>query len=196
MRLATVFVLSISTAPVAGAQDAADNLRHGTDPAVETIAEGARGLQPPKWSYSELATKSDLIVVAKLASRSGIEWHDAVAGEFDGTTVKCISNKLRVLSTLKGRSGDEIVVMTVEWKPSVIVRTNFDIAELRKRLLLPSLVRVVIDGQVNGYGGSQPLETYEIEPEYLLYLRKLNDEEYVPVTGQRYSGMSVRTLNN
>jgi hypothetical protein len=196
MRLATVFLLFISVTRVAGAQDAGENLGYGADSAVEKLAEEVCDLQPHKWTYSELAARSDLIVVAKAVSRSEIEWDNAIAGEFDGTTVTCISNKLRVLSTLKGRSGDEIVVITVQWKPPVVVRTDFDFAELRTQLLLPSLVRLVMDGEVAGYGGSQPIETYKIEPEYLLYVRKLNGKEYVPVTGQRYSGMSVRTLNN
>ena len=87
-------------------------------------------------------------------------------------------------------------MITLEWKPNVVVLTNHDFAELRTELLLPNLVRVMIDGEITGYGGSQPIETQKIEPEYLLFLRRLNDDRYVPVTGQRYSGMSVRTLNN
>jgi hypothetical protein len=79
---------------------------------------------------------------------------------------------------------------------SVIVLTNHDFAELQAQTVRPNLVPIEIDGQVTGYEGAEPIETCKFEPEYLLYLRRLSDDKYVPVTGQRYSGMSVRTLNN
>lgn len=197
MRPATLLLLSVVVLAVAYGQDTGkDNSGRTDDAAVQELVEMLRDLQPPDWTYSHLASKSDLIVIARVKSRSEIEWADDIGGDFGKETTRLIANRLRVLSVLKGQSGDEIEVMTLEWKPNVVVLTNHDFAELRGQLLLPSLVSVVIDGQVTGYGGSQPIETYKIEPEYLLYLRRLNGDKYVPVTGQRYSGMSVRTLNN
>ena len=196
MRLSTLFVLSIVFAPTAQGQDAGNASGKNVDPGGDQLVEKIRKLQPPKWTYSKLAAESDLIVVAKAVSISEIEWDGAFDGEFDGKLVKCFSNKMRVLSTLKGRTGDEIEVVTIEWRSDVIVLTNFDFSEIRTSLLLPSLVRVEVDGAVVGYGESHSMKTYKIEPEYLLYLRRLNGERYVPVTGQRYSGLSARTLNN
>ena len=155
-----------------------------------------RELQPADLSYADLAAESDFIVIAKAQSRAETEWNDDIGGEYGKGATTLVSNRLRVLSVLKGKSVNEIHVMTLQWKRSVIILTNHYFAEHRAELLLPNLVRVVIDGQVTRYGGSHPIDSHKIEPEYLLYLRRLEGDRYVPVTGQRYSGMSMRTLNN
>jgi hypothetical protein len=41
--------------------------------------------------------------------------------------------------------------MTLQWKPNVVVLIDSDFAALRPNLLLPSLSRVVKDGEVTGY---------------------------------------------
>jgi hypothetical protein len=166
------------------------------DAAIDEFTESLHRLQPPDWTYSDLASKADLIVIAKVKSRSEAEWADDIGGDFGEGATKLIANRLQVLSVLKGQSGDEIQVMTLQWKRSVFVLTNHDFAELQAATLRPNLVTIEIGGQVTGYEGPEPMETYKIEPEYLLYLRRHSDDKYVPVTGQRYSGMSVRTLNN
>ena len=178
------------------AQEEEKKLDQRVDAAIQEALKKLRDLQPPKWTYSELAAQSDLIVVAKLISRSEIQWDESLAGDFNDTSVKCLSNRMRVLSTLKGDSGDKLEVVTLGLRPNALVLINVDFAEFRTRLLLPRLVQVDIDGEITGYGGSSPIETYTIEPEYLVYLRKLKDNQYVPVTGQRFSGMSVRILND
>lgn len=195
MRLVLSFLVLCCTASMSRGQDTGFAPSQD-DEVVQELLEKLRELQPPKWNYADLAAKSDLIVIAKAQSRVEVEWNDDIGGDFGKGTTTLLANRLRVLSVLKGESADEINVMTLQWKPNVVVLTNSDFAELRTNLLLPNLVRVAIDDQVTGYGGSQPIDTYKIEPEYLLYLRRLEGGRYVPVTGQRYSGMSVRTLNN
>jgi hypothetical protein len=196
MRIATSLLLLVVMSPVYGQSDSKENAAPTNDPGVRKHVEKLHESRRPHWTYSDLASKSDLVVIAKVKSRSEVKWDVDIAGDFGKETAKLIENRLQVLSVLNGRSGDEVKVLTLESKPDVVVSTDFDFAELRTRLLLPSFVTVVVDGQITGYGGSQPIKTYKIEPEYLLYLRKLSDDKYVPVTGQRYSGMSVRTLNN
>ena len=197
MRLAALLILFVSLQLAATEPDTPKPTSgRRDDPEIQDLVEKLRNSQPPDWTYSDLASKSDLIVIAKTKSRAEIKWDDDIGGDFGKVTTKLVANRLRVLSVLKGKADDEIEVTTLEWKPNVIVLTNSAFAEFRTHLLLPTLVRVEIDGQVTGYAGSQPLETYKIEPEYLLYLRKANDDKYVPTTGQRYSAMSVRTLNN
>ncbi len=177
--------------------DAIEDSSGRTDDAtIDEFTESLHRLQSPDWTYSDLASKSDLIVIAKMKSRSDAEWADDIGGDFGKGATNLIANRLQVLSVLKGQSGDEIQVMTLQWKRSVIVLTNHDFADLQAQTLRPNLVTIEIGGQVTGYEGAEPMETYKIEPEYLLYLRRHSDDKYVPVTGQRYSGMSVRTLNN
>lgn len=95
----------------------------------------------------------------------------------------------------------EIDVVTLEWKPDVgVLGAKFDFAELRTEFLLPNLVTVEMDGNITGYANglfaeAGVIDTYKIEPEYLLYLRELDGNRYVPTTGQRYSAMSVRRLD-
>lgn len=196
MKPILLFFLMCCSVSVLLGQDADD--RHlQSDELIQQLLEKFRELEPPKWSYQELATNSDLIVVAKVHSRVEVEWNDDIGGDFGKETTALLSNRLRVLSVLKGESAEEIDVMTLQWKPNVVVLIDSDFAAIRQKLLLPSLFRVVKeDGEVTGYGGSQPISVHEIEPEYLLYLRRFDGDRYVPVSGQRYSGMSVRMLNN
>lgn len=210
MQPVTLLLLSLVVLPVAyGQESASDNSATSDDVAVQQLIDKFKDLQPPDWTYSDLASKSDLIVIAKAKSGSEIDWANEIGGDFGKETAKLIANRLRVLSVLKGQSGDEIDVMTLEWKPDVTALTTHDFAELRTELLLPFLAEIRGDGQVTGYVPVQlrddmavgkthttVIQTYKIEPEYLLYLRRLEGDRYVPVTGQRYSGLSVRMLND
>jgi hypothetical protein len=193
MRLLTLLLLVFAFAATALGQDTPKKPDKKIDPAEEELLEKIRKLQPPEWTYSKLASESDLIVVAKAISTSEVQFDQAIAGEFK--SVKCLSNKMRILSTLKGRASEEIEVLTIEWKPGGIVLTNHEFAEISTSLLLPSHITVVDNGKVIGYGDSKG-KTYTIEPEYLLYLRRLSGQRFVPVTGQRFSGKCVRILND
>jgi hypothetical protein len=195
MRCATVVLLSIVSQPLAFGQDrVADVSRR--DSAIRDLLEELRESQPPKWSYSELAANSDLIVIATLKSQSDVQWKDEIGGSFDSETTTIVANRLQVLSVLKGHAGGEIELLTIKWKAMVAVFVNHDFAKLCDRVVLPGLVRVIKEGQTVAYADSNPNTMHSVVPEYLLYLRKVNEGQYVPVTGQRFSGMSVRTLND
>ena len=162
---------------------------------VQELIEKFSDLQPPDLSYADLAADSDLIVIAKALSKTEIERNDEIGGEFGKESTKMLVNRLKILSVLKGKSADEVNVITLEWNSNVLVLTNYDFAELRTQLLIPVVAPVVIDGGIVDYGkviGGE--KTYTIEPEDLLYLRHLDGDNYVAVTGQRYSGLSVRRL--
>lgn len=194
MKLGLALILVLSWTPMLRGQETPE-AQNQDDDVVQKLLEKMRDLRPPNWTYSDLAAKSDLIVIARAKSRMEVKWNDKIGGDFGKGTTKLMSNRLQILSALKGQADDEIDVMTLEWKPDVIVLTNFDFAELRPKLLLPVAVPVIVAGEIVDYakviGGSQ---TYTVKPEYLLYLRRIDGGKYVAVTGQRYSGASVRRL--
>jgi len=160
----------------------------------QELLDQLRELQPLHWTYAELAAKADLIVIVKVTSRSEVAWEEEIADGFGEKSTKLIVNHLRVLSLLKGESSDEIDVMTLAWRPDVVVMTSYSFADLRTQLLVPRPT-VIIDG-VDRWWESSPIKTSTIAPEYLLYLTRLDTGKFVPATGQRYSALSVRTLNN
>ena len=194
MRLTIAFLILTCFAGIVLGQD--DTVPQSqNDKAIEELLEKIRELQPPDLTYADLAAKSDLIVIARALSRNEVEWNDEIGGEFGKGSTKLLSNRLQTLSVLKGKAADEIDVMILEWNTSVVVLTNCDFAELRNTLLLPVVVPVVISGEIAEYGEViEGKKTYTIEPEYLLYLRHIDGDKYVAVTGQRYSGLSVRRL--
>ena len=197
MRIVTLMLFSVFIAPLACGQETARKSEEAVDPSVQKLLEKLKELQPADWTYSDLASKSDVIVVAKAISRIEVEWNDVIGGEFGKGKTKLLANRLQVLSVLKGESGGEIDVMTLEWKSNVIVLTNFDFAELRSKLLRPVVVPVIEDGEIFDFARViSGNHTYTIEPEYLLYLRRIDGNKFAPVSGQRYSGLSIRRLNN
>jgi hypothetical protein len=197
MRIATLLLFSVFVAPLAYGQETAKISGKAADPAVQELLEKIKEMQPPDLTYSDLASESDVIVVAKAISKAEIEWNDVIGGEFGKGNTKLLANRLRVLSVLKGESGDEIDVMTLEWNSNVIVLTNSDFAELRSKLLRPVVVPVIEDGEIFDFAKVvSGNHTYTIEPEYLLYLRRIEGNKFVPVSGQRYSRQSVRRINN
>lgn len=180
---------------LAFSQDQGAELNKGLDAEVQALADELQKIKPPDLSYDQLADKADLIVIAKVRSRSQIDWDERIAGGFDVESVNCFANKLRVLSTLKGRAADQIKVLTIEWKPNVVVTMQFDFAKLRPTLLVPNVFSLVDKGDIIGYGLGKET-TRSINAEYLLYLQKMDGNGYVAVTGQRYSGKSVRLLSD
>ncbi|MEM6691096.1 MAG: hypothetical protein AAF664_16830 [Planctomycetota bacterium] len=163
---------------------------------VEDLIETLRRMEPPELTYDELAEASDLIVIAKLKSKSAVERLADVAGEFGKGSTELISNQLQILSVLKGVPDEQVSFMTLEWKPKVVVLVRNKFAQLRSKLPLPQLSAFEVEGEITGYGKVNiKSKTYTIEPEYLLYLKRIEDGIYVAVTGQRYSALSVRFLN-
>src|SRR5690606_6928528 len=111
----------------------------------------------------------------KAQSKIEVEWNQEIGGDFNKELTQMVSNRLRLLSVLKGKSAEEIDVITLEWKPDTIVLSNSDFAEFRIKLLLPTAVPVVIDGQTAGFGEIvQGSRTPTVEPEYLVYLRRID----------------------
>ncbi|XZE20039.1 hypothetical protein SH449x_005373 [Pirellulaceae bacterium SH449] len=137
-------------------------------------------------------------LIAKLADKQETA-HDIVGEtDFDRESTRRFLNKLDVLSVLKGEVRTEVNVVTTEWEPrTVVLGLKTDLAKLRKRILFPSLVAVVLNDEVTDWGIIEKSEKNESVPQYLLYLKNTGRENtFVPVTGQRWSSDSVRCLNN
>jgi hypothetical protein len=181
-------VFTIGGLPLAYSQDATGGKSRNADEAsAQQLLQKIHDLRPPQWTYSELASKSDLIVVAKVVSRSETEWDDRIAGDFGKDWARLFTNRLQVLSVLKGQCGGEIDVMTLELRPyNIIVLVNHRFAELRSKLLRPVTVPVEVEGNTVGFAEvTSGDKTYTIEPEYLLYLKRIEGDRFSPVTGQR-----------
>lgn len=191
----SLIVLVAIGAEVVGQGDNAPRSIDGTS--TQNLLRKLPDLQPPNLSHTELAKRSDLIVIARVLSNANVPWDDEIGGDFGKRHTQLVSNRLRVLSVLKGEAKREIDVFPLEWKPNVVVLTNTDFAKLRSTLVLPNLVAVEIEGEISDYGigvGGQRMHT--IEPGYLLYLRQIDDGGFVAASGQRYSGLSVRRLDS
>ena len=156
--------------------------------------------QPPSWSYSELCSKSDLIVIAKTVSIKNGNLESSGASEFQDSSkssLKCIENQLRVLTVLKGEANQFIKVMTIEWTRKNIVLVNSDFAKLPKKCLRPRPLQIVGENDnVVEYIFDGTVETNEFEPEYILFLQRVRGDEFIPVTGQRWGALSIRILNH
>ena len=167
-------------------------------PEINALLERFKKNESPVWTYQELADKSDVIVVATLIEKHDVAFDIVGEIDFDRDSIRRVSNKLKVLSVLKGETEDEIQVVTTEWKPKTIVlgfRTGF--AQLRDRQLLPTLSAVEINGEIAEWGNVDDGNSTKVVPEYLLYLKKSERQnDFVPVTGQRWSAASIRFLNN
>jgi hypothetical protein len=165
---------------------------------VERIFESLRENEQPKFSYRELAAKSDLIAIATMVEKRQVAMDVVGSTDFDRESVQRVTITLKVLSVLKGEAKEEIELISTEWVPTTVVlglRTNF--ALLRSHLLLPNLSVVEIDGVITDWKIMDSGEKISIVPEYLLYLKRSGRENtYTPVTGQRWGGASVRLLND
>ena len=191
MRFLPIVVILFSMKFPAVAQD-------GVAPEVCKIVERIKEDERPTWTYEVLAANSDLIVVASLADRQEVAADIVGKTDFDRESTRRFSNKLNVLSVLKGALDTEVHVITTEWAPkTTVLGLKTDFAKLRKRLLLPNLSAVEIDGYITDWGISEQLDKSEIVPEYLLYLKHSGEtNRFVPVSGQRWAAASVRCLND
>lgn len=167
-------------------------------PDMKALLDEIKADEAPSWSYDELASKSDLIAVATLVQKQQVDPGIVGKTDLDEDSIQRFSNKLRILSTLKGEPKQEIRVITTQWEANtaaVGVRTRF--AVFQERMLLPNLISVEIDGKITGWGLGESLPETEVVPEYLLYLKYSGRENiFVPVTGQRWAGASVRLLKD
>lgn len=167
-------------------------------PDMKALLDEIKADEAPSWSYDKLASKSDLIAVATLVQKQHVDPGIVGKTDLDEDSIQRFSNKLRILSTLKGEPKQEIRVITTQWEANtaaVGVRTRF--AVFQERMLLPNLISVEIDGKITGWGLGESLPETEVVPEYLLYLKYSGRENiFVPVTGQRWAGASVRILKD
>lgn len=167
-------------------------------PDMKALLGEIKADEAPSWSYDELASKSDLIAVATLVQKQQVDPGIVGKTDLDEDSIQRFSNKLRILSTLKGEPKQEIRVITTQWEANTVavgVRTRF--AVFQERMLLPNLISVEIDGKITGWGLGESLPETEVVPEYLLYLKYSGRENiFVPVTGQRWAGASVRILKD
>lgn len=167
------------------------------DEKINALLESLRDNDQPKVTYADLAAKADLVVIATLIEKRHVASDIVGATDFDSDSVQRVSNKLKILSVMKGAANEEIEMITTEWGPKTVVlgfRSNF--AVLRTRMLLPSLSAVEIDGVITDWGIMDGSEKTSIVPEYLIYLKRSSrDNGFIPVTGQRWAGSSVRLLN-
>lgn len=184
------------------AQETSSQSKLGTN-AVDLFLDQIRAeTEFPEWAYSKLKTESDVIVVGKSISKSSFVPDDDPTTAFASDSARYISNRIRVLVSLRGQPSNQIEVVTLEWKSNVIVQRKHEFATLSPKLLLPNFTRTELDGEIIEYGliesnaGDKLIVSRTIEPEYLLFLRLRTDGRFDPVTGQRYSGMSVKLLNN
>lgn len=191
MRCLFALIVVLSSLSHAAAQDS-------LEANVERLLERLKDNERPIWTYESLAANADLIVIATLVDKQETA-HDTVGEtDFDRESTRRFLNKLDVLSVLKGEVRTEINVVTTEWGPkSVVLGLRTRLVKLRKRMLFPNLVAVVLADEVTDWGIMENSEKIEIVPPYLLYLKNTGIENtFVPVTGQRWSADSVRNLDN
>ncbi|MEM7476572.1 MAG: hypothetical protein AAF483_16415 [Planctomycetota bacterium] len=166
---------------------------------VNSILADLKHNEMPDWTYSELASAADMIVVATLVEKRVAATDIVGKTDFDRKNIQRISNSLKVLSVFKGASKKQVDVITTQWGPNTValgLKTNF--AVLRSRQQVSDLCAVEVDGQIVGLAPIQHRAQREIIPEYLIYLKHSgqDDDHFVPVTGQRWAGLSVRMLND
>lgn len=192
MRIVFILAAYFLTSCEAFSQDAE------ITPDMKALLGEIKADEAPSWSYDELASKSDLIAVATLVQKQQVDPGIVGKTDLDEDSIQRFSNKLRILSTLKGEPKQEIRVITTQWEANTIavgVRTRF--AVFQERMLLPNLISVEIDDKITGWGLGESLPETEVVPEYLLYLKYSGRENiFVPVTGQRWAGASVRFLKD
>lgn len=114
MRFLPIVVILFSMKFPAVAQD-------GVAPEVCKIVERIKEDERPTWTYEVLAANSDLIVVASLADRQEVAADIVGKTDFDRESTRRFSNKLNVLSVLKGALDTEVHVITTEWAPKTTV---------------------------------------------------------------------------
>jgi hypothetical protein len=81
-------------APALYGQDSALEAAQDVDAVVAQLIEKMRASQPPELTYSELAAKADLVVIAKMESKTELEWDDAIGGAFGKGSTILLRNKM------------------------------------------------------------------------------------------------------
>jgi hypothetical protein len=162
----------------------------------QSRTETENAISVDQWSYARLTSVADLVAIGTLqAQRSGA--YDLYRGDFvisKETLDVCVST-FDIAATLKGNCGGKTVevVHVARRNIPMVDRSGMRFAEFSKSLKIPDLTKVMIGGEVIGFGDSIGSRT--IRPEYLLFLKLRNDGRYELVPGDVNSQSSVRILN-
>lgn len=191
------FLCLLYACGIGDAQDVPIDTNTKPSPQVQSLVERITNENDrPSWPIDRLTRESDAILACKMISQVRVDYDASIAGDYAGASIDCYVTKLAVLATLKGNAPPEIEVVTIRYSPNVgFVGRKHDFARFYTKLKLPVLAEYVVDDEIDGYGANDPLETKTIEPEYLVFLRQRDDRRYEPITGQRYSALSIRVLN-
>ena len=192
MRVVALVLLSFFISDELTAQDA------NHDERIAKILSAIKENDEPTWSYNDLASQSDLIVIARLVEKREVAIDLVGSTDFDRESIKRCANRMKILSFLKGKSEENVEVIATEWSPkAMVLGVKSGLAVFRSRLLLPCLSAVEIDGEITDWGIMKGAEGNTVVPEYLLYLKRSKlDGKFVPTTGQRWSRLSIRVLND
>ena len=191
------FLCLLYACRIVDAQDVPSDAKTKPDPQVQSLVERIKNENDrPSWPIDRLTRESDAILACEMISQVRVDYDASIAGDYAGPSIDCYVTKLAVLAALKGNVPPEIEVVTIKYSTNVgFVGRKHDFARFYTKLKLPVLVEFVVDDKIDGYGANDPVETTTIEPEYLVFLRQRDDRRYEPITGQRYSALSIRVLN-
>jgi hypothetical protein len=142
-----------------------------------------------KWSYDQLLKEADLVVVAVAVRTEQAE--DTPPTHRWPLEFVAQNSTFKVRGTLKGKAeGDQIQVLHFKFGGP-------------KKGIDPKLPEagMIIDGPRLVAFRTEPVtiragkDTHVLPPEYLLFLKRLKDGRYEPVTGQIDPALSVRQVS-
>ena len=169
-----------------------------TDPEVETLIAKLDAIEDEKtWPYKKLNDRADVVVIGTFEKRVPIEYDLSNETEFSNrsaTNLTALVSTFTLNAVLKGDiKNKSIDVIHLQWKKPIIDLDGWSLYEFRSKQNVPSYVTVIKDGEATGFS-SATVRT--IKPEYLLFLKSRDDGRFEPVSGHRYTGYSVRVLND
>jgi len=163
---------------------------------LKELVERRRAEQPPKWTYARLLESSEVVVIATFDSKRAVD-DDLSPDGLHRESLQGLASKLNVLAVLKGDPKDvnQIEVFHFKWNDDVtVLGLHHSFISFQSRLPRPNIVEVVINDAVVG-GGVLSDEMEWITPEYLVFLNRDKDGRYIPTSGQRFAGESLRIIN-
>jgi|GEM_PF-6356340 len=138
-----------------------------------------------QWPYRRLSKESTHVIIARY-----LDGEREVNNLTDVENDFCRS-RLRVLSVVKGEFVLDILVVR-HLKTPVAGTHGFE--NLTSSLLISDGNPVFVNGDVVKY--LPPIVSTRIVPEYLLFLRKVDNELFEPISGFEKQNYSVRILND
>ena len=136
---------------------------------VSKLIDSLKSKEPPVFSYTELASKADLVVIASVLDLRKVELNYGNTTDFDKTTIERVAYRLNIKSRLKGESDDQIEMVSTRWGPHVIaIGSHTRFAKLYLRISSPNLVEVVLGDEITHMGSIDDAKAEFVVPEYLL----------------------------